>query len=396
MDTSTVSGGRWRRSARDWVVDLAMFLLAVGFGLVEALDLSGPRHAVQAPETGPEPPVWLSATEQLVALAGCTALWWRRRWPVELAVVLVLLSALSSLVAGAMLIALFSVAVHRPPKVSLTVFALSVPAAYVNVVIWPDPVVSMLVFLIMGVTLQAAATCWGLTVHHRRRLVESLRDRAVHAETEARLRAERAQHQVRESIAREIHDVLGHRLSMLSVHAGALEYRPDASPEEVARSAGVIRESAHQALQDLREVIGVLRAPVGELPQPTIADLPQLVAEVDDVAGRVELVREYTGTVPERVGRTVYRAVQEALTNVRKHAPGADTRVRVAGGPGEGLTLEVRNGPAASPGTPAAVTGTGQGLVGLAERVSLATGRLEHGPTDTGGWYLSVWLPWPP
>src|ERR1043165_5135466 len=106
----------------------------------------------------------------------------------------------------------------------------------------------------------AAAVGWGLFVHHRRELFESLKDRAARAESEARMRADQAQRDTRDAIAREIHDVLGHRLSLLSVHAGALEFRPDAPPEEIAKAAGVIRETAHAALTDLRSVIGVLRA----------------------------------------------------------------------------------------------------------------------------------------
>ena len=177
----------------------------------------------------------------------------------------------------------------------------------------------------IGLAVQSAAVGWGLFIHFRRQLVLSLRDRATRAETEAQLRAEQAQQRARDEIAREMHDVLGHRLSLLSVHAGALEFRPDASAEEIARAAKVIRENAHQALQDLREVIGVLRAPVGELPQPTLADVRQLVAESGRAGMRVSL-RDETGgaAVPDLVGRTAYRIVQEALTNARKHAPGAE------------------------------------------------------------------------
>jgi signal transduction histidine kinase len=256
--------------------------------------------------------------------------------------------------------------------------------------------------------------------------VLSLRDRAVRAETEAHLRAEQAQQRARDEIAREMHDVLGHRLSLLSVHAGALEFRPDASPGEIARAAEVIRENAHLALQDLREVIGVLRAPVGELPQPTLADVRQLVTESGRAGMWVGLREELDGAaVPDLVGRTAYRTVQEGLTNARKHAPGAEVVVRLAGSPGEGLTVEVCNeapdsGPAGAlhpdpplPGppvgerSPTASSGSGvvhspqltvapgQGLVGLAERVALADGRLEHGPTAGGGWRLAAWLPWP-
>ena len=233
----------------------------------------------------------------------------------------------------------------------------------------------------------------------------SLRDRAERAEIEAQLRAEQAQQRARDEIAREMHDVLGHRLSLLSVHAGALEFRPDAPAEEIARAAKVIRENAHQALQDLREVIGVLRAPVGELPQPTLADVRQLVAESGRAGMRVSLRDDTSGPVPDLTGRTAYRVVQEALTNARKHAPGAEVHVHLAGSPGAGLTIEVRNttppapGPADPGPTPPAAPGpdpaAGQGLAGLAERVALAGGRLEYGPADGGGWCLTVWLPWP-
>lgn len=379
---------RPRRSTRDWLVDFTLFLLAFGLGLLGAVSPPGEPVDPQ--------PTWFSIMDQLVGLSGCIALWWRRRWPLRLALSLVLLSSLFVTSSGAMLIALFSLAVHRPPRESLSVFGTSVVAAFVQLTLHPEPEVPFLMVFLLSVAIQAALTGWGISVHHRRQLLTSLRDRAVHAESEARLRAEQAQHQVRESIAREIHDVLGHRLSMLSVHAGALEFRPDASENEVRRSAKVIRESAHQALQDLREVIGVLRAPVGELPQPTMADLRTLVEESDDVGTHVELVEDYEGAVPERIGRTAYRIVQEALTNVRKHSPGARTRVRVEGDPGSGLCVDVVNGPSPSlAGGGTTNPGSGQGLVGLAERVSLASGRLEHGPEEEGGWRLTAWLPWP-
>jgi signal transduction histidine kinase len=397
-----------RRRPRDWVVDAGLFLAAVVYGIVTA----GARLEADAlPE-----PAWLFDLDQIAGALGCAALWLRRRWPVELAVVLLALSTFSELVAGAMVVALLTVAIHRPPRTTAVVFGLSLLAAVGYVFLRPEPGTPGLLLFLLGVVVQGAAVGWGLFIRHRRQLVLSLRDRAVRAETEARLRAEQAQHHAREEIAREMHDVLGHRLSLLSVHAGALEYRPDASPEEVARAAKVIRESAHQALQDLREVIGVLRAPVGELPQPTLADVPQLVAESARAGMRVELREEITAAAPDGLGRTAYRIVQEALTNARKHAPGAEVGVRLAGAPGQGLTVEVENAaparppaPASAPGRGLAVPaedpglaladpaeGPGQGLVGLAERVALAGGRLEHGPTSAGGFRLAAWLPWSP
>jgi signal transduction histidine kinase len=373
MDDTSRTGRR--RSRRDWVVDVAMFVLAVLFGLFTATQ----RLAA------PVQPSWLFEVDQVVGALGCAALWLRRRWPVPLAVALVAGSALSELVAGAMLVALFTVAVHRPKRVSFAVLVLSMLSAVAYTVLRPDPELPPAVVLLLGVATQSAAFCWGMVIHHQRQLV-------ARARTEVRLRTEQAQLEAREAVAREMHDVLGHRLSLLSVHAGALEYRPDAPAEDVARAARVIRESAHQALQDLREVIGVLRAPVGELPQPTVADVPELVAESRRAGMRVELRHCVAAATPDTVGRTAYRVVQEALTNARKHAHGAAVSVTVAGSAGADLTVEVVNG---EPATPKPAARPGQGLAGLAERVELAGGRLEHGPSGAGGWRVAAWLPWP-
>lgn len=234
-------------------------------------------------------------------------------------------------------------------------------------------------------------------VRSKRQLTLSLRDRARRAETEAQLRAEQAQRLAREAIAREMHDVLAHRLTLLSVHAGALEFRPDAPQEEIARAAGVIRESAHEALQDLREIIGVLRA--GEpddagRPQPTLAALDALVTECREAGMKVTLASRVTdpAAVPASVGRTAYRIAQETLTNARKHAPGTEVTVCVTGAPGDGLVVEVRN--PAPEGEVPSVPGSGQGLIGLTERATLAGGRLAHGAEHDGGFRVRAWLPW--
>ncbi|MFD8552819.1 sensor histidine kinase, partial [Streptomyces fradiae] len=240
-------------------------------------------------------------------------------------------------------------------------------------------------------------------VRSRRQLVAALRERARRAETEAGLRAEQAQRAAREAIAREMHDVLAHRLTLLSVHAGALEFRPDAPSAEVSRAAGVIRDSAHEALQDLRQIIGVLRAPGdadgagGNRPQPTLATLDALIAESREAGTAVTLDTDVPdpAAVPAATGRTVYRIVQEGLTNARKHAPGARVDVLVRGRPGDGLTVDVRN--TAPPGPVPHVPGSGQGLIGLSERATLAGGRLRHGPGagPGGGFAVHAWLPWP-
>ena len=238
-------------------------------------------------------------------------------------------------------------------------------------------------------------------VRARRQLVASLRERADRAEAEQQMHVEQARQHERARIAREMHDVLAHRISLLSMHAGALEFRPDAPPEEIARAAGVVRASAHQALQDLREVIGVLREePVAnggpERPQPTLANLPALLDESRAAGMHVssECRVGDLATVPEGVGRNAYRIVQEGLTNARKHAHGATVDVLVDGGAGTGLTVEVRNRLPVGIAAPF-IPGAGTGLIGLSERASLAGGRLEHGRTAGGDFELRAWLPWP-
>ncbi|UJW34114.1 histidine kinase [Saccharothrix sp. AJ9571] len=356
------------RTRRDWIVDTALFGLAVVFGFWMAV---GRLRWWPMPE-----PAWLFDLDQVAGALGCAALWWRRRRPVPLAVVLTALSTFSELVAGAAMAALFTVAVHRPPRVTALLCAGGLLALLGYQEIRPEPDAPAYLMLLFGVVVQGAVVGWGLAVQHRRKLLVTLRERAVQA--------------TREEIAREMHDVLGHRLSLLSVHAGALEFRPDAPADEIARTARVIRESSHQALQDLREVLGVLRAPVGDRPQPGIGDLDALLEESRHAGMRVELRRDLRGEPPETVGRTTYRIVQESLTNARKHAPGAAVEVTVDGGPGDGLTIEVTNAAAGRPG------GSGQGLAGLTERAAIVGGRLTHGQEAAGGWRVSAWLPWPP
>jgi signal transduction histidine kinase len=241
---------------------------------------------------------------------------------------------------------------------------------------------------------------WGMVVRSRRQLVQSLRDRAERAETEQQLRVAQARQMERTRIAREMHDVLAHRISLLSLHAGALEINPAATPEEIAAAAGVVRASAHQALQELREVIFVLRAeePADdqpERPQPTLGGLAALADESRAAGTKVRLeVGVEPAVVPSGTGRTAYRIVQEGLTNARKHAPGTAVRVAVGGAAGTGLTIEIRN-PWPVGDRPASIPGTGTGLVGLAERAALTGGRLTHGRTQDGHFTLSAWLPWP-
>jgi signal transduction histidine kinase len=198
-----------------------------------------------------------------------------------------------------------------------------------------------------------------------------------------------------------MHDVLAHRLSLLSVHAGALEFRPDASPEEVSQAAAVIRATAREALEELREVIGVLRddrdAEAPQPPQPTFAEIPDLIEESRTAGMNVRLHDETDEDVPVGLGRTAYRVVQEGLTNARKHAPGAAVDVTLSGAPPSALYVRIVSRPAvgvAARSEPRP-TGAGSGLVGLAERVELAGGELKFGHDEAGDFVLIATLPWP-
>ncbi|MGW1881597.1 histidine kinase [Streptomyces sp. NPDC001970] len=383
---------RPRRTVRDWVVDTVAFLFAAVIGLLaaEASKQAGNAEVVVI-------------ADQLIGAAACCAVWLRRRWPVGLAAVLIAVGLVVPVAGGAMLVSLFSLAVHRPFRPVAVLGSLAVVCAVATAFLRPDPSVTALVNIVAGIVLVLLAIGWGMLVRSRRQLVVALRDRAHRAEAEAELRAQQAQRLAREAIAREMHDVLAHRLTLLSVHAGGLEFRPDAPAAEIARAAGVIRDSAHEALQDLREIIGVLRAPDdgegdgddGDRPQPTLATLGALVDESRRAGMRITLDDRVAdpAAAPAATGRTVYRIAQEGLTNARKHAPGAEVTVSLGGGPGDGLTVEVRNPAPAGPVTE--VPGSGQGLIGLTERATLAGGSLEHGKTADGGFMVRSWLPWP-
>jgi signal transduction histidine kinase len=387
LDPDGTPPGRPRRTARDWAVDFTCFLLSVLVGIAGADTVAD----------DPAIPESLAIADQLLGALACAAVWLRRRWPVGLAVAMTVLSVVSTTSGGVGLVALFTVVVHRPLR--LVAWIGGVNLVLIPFVFWlrPEPDLPFLAAVVITALLTLAVIGWGMFVRSKRQLMLSLRDRARRAETEARLRAEQAQRLAREAIAREMHDVLAHRLTLLSVHAGALEFRPDASREEIARAAGVIRESAHEALQDLREIIGVLRA--GEpddagRPQPTLAALDALVAESREAGMKVTLVNHVTdpAAVPASVGRTAYRVAQEGLTNARKHAPGTEVTVRVSGTPGDGLAVHVTN--PAPDGEVPPVPGSGQGLIGLTERATLAGGHLEHGPRGDGGFEIRAWLPW--
>jgi signal transduction histidine kinase len=318
----------------------------------------------------------------------------RRRWPLPIALVTAALSAFSGLGAGPATWAAVSLATRRViwQVVVLGVVTLVSSQAYANLQPRPDEAYG--VVLSVNAVATVAVLGWGMYIGSRRELLWSLRDQVARAAEEQELRAEQARSAERARIAREMHDVLAHRISQVSMHANALAFRDDLGADEMRESVGIIQEKANAALTDLRAVLGVLRDPeTGALldkPQPTYADIRDLVAEARVSGMRVEYDDQVAAAVPSSTGRTVYRIVQEGLTNARKHAPGAAVTVRISGSEHDGLDLLVRNPVGfGHDGAPR----SGLGLVGLRERAELRGGRLETWQ-DGQTFVLHGWIPW--
>ncbi|WP_234439856.1 sensor histidine kinase [Streptomyces bicolor] len=245
--------------------------------------------------------------------------------------------------------------------------------------------------------LPAAVIVLGLWTGSRRRLVVSLGEQVRHLRIERELRAEQARLGERARIAAEMHDVLAHRLTVLALHAGALQRRTGDLPEPVVERVGLLRQTSTEALADLRDVLGALRMTTAEEVRARGAraeDLPALLGEARGAGQRVEATVEGdAGAVSTSHRLAVHRVVQEALTNARKHAPGAPVEVAVVYGP-PNSTVSVRN----RPGTPSesAPVASGFGLVGLTERITSLGGTLEFGPSGAGGWRVTAQIPTTP
>ncbi|MET7330118.1 histidine kinase [Nonomuraea sp. NPDC005650] len=372
------------RSRGGWVVGLGGFVPALA-GAVAVVwgDLAGG-------------PGWYLIADLVGGVLACAGVWLCRRWPVSAGLAVIALSVPAASASVAAGIAALIAALYRRPRVAIAVGAAGVGATLVRFALRPPGLAPYPVWALVGVLFGVAVTGWGMLARTRRELVLSLAERARRAEADQVLRAEEARRAERLGIAREMHDVLAHRLSLLAVHAGALEFNADATPGEVAQAAGVIRSSARLALEELRTVVSVLRDPATPPSSGGGVDLGALVEESRRAGMRVELRDQEVrlSEVPDTAGRAAYRIVQEGLTNARKHAPGRPVTVLVSGTRGAELVVEVRNplhgGPAALAGT-----GAGAGLAGLAERASLAGGRLEWGETAEGGFRLAARLPWP-
>jgi signal transduction histidine kinase len=325
------------------------------------------------------------------------------RWPVQAAVLLSLLAALSPAATPPATMAALIVARWQRLGVALAVAGTGIAAHLIRGAWRPVSGLPYFWWAILVFVAYAALVGWGTLIRANRALISSLRERAERAEADQARRVSEARSAERARMAREMHDVLAHRLSLLATYAGALAYRPDAPPDQVSRAAEVVRSGVHQALDELREVIGVLRddslpdLAAASRPLPGIADLPELIGESRAAGMRIEMggAAWPAAGLPDAAGRTAYRVVQEGLTNARKHAAGEPVTVTIGGGPGAGLDVSVVN-PAGPPpaGLAFPVPGSGTGLIGLTERLELAGGTLDW--RNSGGEFrLRAWLPWP-
>ncbi|WP_408990332.1 sensor histidine kinase [Streptomyces shenzhenensis] len=200
----------------------------------------------------------------------------------------------------------------------------------------------------------------------------------------------------RTTIARELHDVVAHHMSVVAIQAEAAPYRVENPPPELEKAFVTIRENAVAALTELRRVLGVVRAEdyaAPDAPQPTLADLGALLDNVRQAGLAVD--KGVTGAVrelPQGVELSAYRIVQEALSNTLRHAPGASARVEIGYVIG-GLGLRVVNGPPPRPALVKPSPGAGHGITGMRERVSMLNGEMTAAPTSEGGYEVTVFLP---
>lgn len=403
-----------RRTARDWTVDVIVFLVALAFVAVTMFaSMTTPDgEVVTFGYDGSDAPLVVhQVVDPVLGVLLSLSLWWRRRFPLALSLVALVVSTFTIGTGAATVILLFTLAVHRPWPVSVPVNLLQIPTSFVHMRLMtgaPEDWGSLIFGGLVGLMVLA----WGIAVRARRQLVLSLRTAAEQERRQTELRLVDARRGERSSIAREMHDVLAHRISLLSVHAGALEYRTrqaeagDAAAltaSEVHDAVTVIRENAHQALEELREVLTVLRNDSSEedsgetgtgAPQVAVADLEALVDEARSAGQQVRLSVDAPGLEEARpqLQRTVFRVVQEGLTNARKHAPEVAVNVALRGTPGDEVVVEVVNVTQISTAR-SAIPGAGAGLTGLTERVTLEGGTLEAAASG-GAFRLRVRLPW--
>ena len=383
-------------------------LLACAMGFV----LFGLTYEQFLDETGTRAPGIIDARMFLDLLCGLLALGLyplRHRFPVPIVGSIALLSTFSVFSAATVSLALVSLTIRRKPLEISIVFVLAFMAGMTGELLMPlgEPLPwwqnAIVMILVLALNLMI-----GLYIGGRRELLQSLREQASSAQRAEQALMQGARAGERTRIAREMHDVLAHRLSLVALHAGALEYRSDLTPSETREAAGIIRQNAHLALSELRDVLGMLRDPntlfadEHDRPQPTLAELPGLLEQSRAIGTPTDLVIQpgleaKLALLPESTGRHMYRVIQEALTNARRHAPGEPLNLMLSGKPGKEIHMSARNRLVSNhseAGAPEALPSSGLGLVGLGERLRLAGGDLIIDDATNGEFHMEAWLPW--
>ncbi|WP_238419809.1 sensor histidine kinase [Gordonia sp. 'Campus'] len=342
---------------------------------------------------------WWFIIDLALAVVSYTVIWWRRRHPVAVTTFTNIVTIVSSSSIGPAVLAMVSLSTRRRWSEIVPQAVLSVGAGMVAVRFFATPTEQddpALVQFAVTVIATGAMIAWGLYIGSRRELLASWQARALSSEAEQQAKVMQARSAERARIAREMHDILAHRISAMSMSAGALAYRSDLTREQVRDTAQTIQETSHLALTELREVLGVLREGPGdarpENPQ-TALDLMSLIDEARALGMRIEARCDIEiDALSPAISRTLYRCVQEALTNARRHSPSAPVALHIRGGPDHGVDLLVENALPLSAGSYSPTPGFG--LVGLAERVELHGGRQSATVSEDKRFLLHVWLPW--
>jgi signal transduction histidine kinase len=383
---------QWR--LREWPGRLFDVGIVVGLLLVGIAILFSSTHEI--PRLGPgRIPLFVVTAVPLAALL------LRRRHPL-LTLGLILGALLVAAVLGSsvlvrplVLVGVYTVAARMPWRISLPLSIASLAVLVAGAVISREG----LTFAESVATLVPLGAAYVVGIYTRTRVayVDSLRAQAHQATREQELRAQQAVAEERVRIARELHDVVAHHLSLITVQAGALQTQlPEDHPGH--ETAATMARTGRQAMDEMRRMLGLLRlgtadAP-GHAPQPGIAEIPTLVAQARAAGVDVELVIDASAgrPIPVGVDLSAFRIVQEAVTNVMRHASDAHCRVRVHVGD-DALELRITDD---GPSDGDAVTGAGHGLVGMRERVALFGGELFAGPVPGGGFAVRATLPLSP
>ncbi|MFI9624560.1 sensor histidine kinase [Streptomyces sp. NPDC052042] len=289
---------------------------------------------------------------------------------------------------------MLALALREPRRTVASVWAVTTAAGLVLQLINPHRSNGSATLLsIFGAVVAVIGALIGAVIRERGIARQRLVEQEIISEAE---RARRTLLEERARIARELHDVVAHHMSVITVQADSAPYRISGLPEEAREEFGAIAASARESLTEMRRLLAVLRSDGtdGErAPQPGLDRVQQLVEATVRTGLPAELsLAADLPDLPQAVDLSAYRIVQEALANVVRHAPGARTRVSVASD-GEHLTVLVVNGPAQQAGSPLETTGTGNGLVGMRERVRLTDGTLDTGPLPDGGYRVAARLP---